>query len=455
MSRGGASTVAIVDDEADIRTALAQMLQLEGHSPIQFQNGEEALALIDANFPGIVIADLRMPGLDGSALFSRFRRCDPDLPVIMMSGHGDIATAVELVRNGAYDFLAKPFDCDALLASVRRALDSRALALENRRLRNPDAVSSHGSILGESPEIERLRHTIAQLAQTDIDVLIVGESGTGKNLIASSLHRRSPRGRKAMVGINCNALPDTHAGSLLFGHVSGAFAGAQFPRVGQLLQADGSTLLLDHVEGLPKALQSRLRQTLEEGTILAMGASQPQTSLFRTVSSTSADLDALVDQGQFDRSLYFRLSAFRLEVPPLRARRGDVMILFRAFLADASAELKRDPPLLSSAIWKRLQDYDWPGNVRELRSFAANVALGLGEAALASNGSATELGETGLKEATSTFEADLIRTTLDRHAGDVAATIAALQLPRKTFYDKLARHRIDPNDYRPRRPSRD
>ncbi len=454
MISGDAPNIAIVDDEADIRSALAQMLQLEGYAPIEFESAQEALTHIDANFPGIVIADLRMPGIDGSALFARLRRCDPDLPVIMMSGHGDIAIAVGLVRDGAYDFLAKPFDGDALLAAVRRALDSRALTMENRRLRSPEAASSYGSIVGESPQAEMLRQTIALLAQADIDVLIVGESGTGKTLIANALHRRSPRGRKALVSIACKALPDTHAESLLFGHASGAFAGAQFPRVGQLLQADGSTVVLDHVDGLPMPLQARLRQTLEDGAILASGATQPQSTRFRTISTTTADLDTLVDSGSFDRSLYFKLGAFRLEVPPLRSRRGDVMILFRTFLADACAELGRDPPLLSSATWKRLQDYDWPGNIRELRSFAANVAHGLGETGLASNRIADAVRQAGLKEATSAFEADIIRSTLSQHMGDVAATIAALQLPRKTFYDKLARHRIDPNDFRPRRVPR-
>ena len=455
MIRDAVSSVAIVDDEADIRMALSQMLELEHFTPIGFSSAENVLAHIDASFPGIVIADLRMPGLDGSGLFNRLVRCDPDLPVIMMSGHGDIATAVDLVRRGAYDFLAKPFDVDALIASVRRALDNRALALENRSLRNLDAAPSQGSLLGESSEMERLRRTVAQLAQTDIDVLITGESGTGKSLIANSLHRRSPRGRKTMVTVDCNALPDGRSESLLFGHASGAFAGAQFPRAGQLLLADSSTLFLDNVEGLAGALQARIRQALEDGAIIAVGANQPVATHFRTISATTTDLERLVDQGRFDRSLYFRLGAFRLDVPPLRARRGDVVILFRGFLAEACSELNCQPPLLTSTIWKRLQEHDWPGNVRELKSFAANVALGLGDFARPIAKMASDGERTGLKDATAAFEADIIRTALNKYLGDVTATIAELQLPRKTFYDKLARHGIDPNDYRPRRARRE
>jgi two-component system, NtrC family, C4-dicarboxylate transport response regulator DctD len=442
------TTIAIVDDEADIRAGLRQMLELEQLNPIEFPDAESALARIDATFPGIVISDLRMPGLDGSGLFDRLLRCDPELPVIMMSGHGDIATAVDLVRRGAYDFLSKPFDGHALIASVRRALEKRALVLENRSLREQPSGYARGTIVGESPEIEQLRQTATQLAQADIDVMITGESGVGKSLIAAALHNRSPRGRKAMVTVNCDALPSEQAESMLFGHVSGGVSGAQFPRTGQLSLADGSTLFLDHIEGLPRGLQARIQQALEQRAILPVGANQPRTSSFRTISATAADLDGMIERGEFDRSLYFRLGAYRLVVPPLRDRQGDVVVLFRAFLAEASVDLKRDPPALSPSVWRRLQDHHWPGNIRELRSFAANVALGLGDPAAPSPASSAHA---SLKDAVAAFEAETIRAALDRSGGDIASTTEALQLPRKTLYDKLARHSINPNDYRPDR----
>ncbi len=447
MTAGEAVTVAIVDDEPDIRAAVRQMIELENLQAVEFNDAESALARIDAEFAGIVIADLRMPGLDGSALFNRLARLDPELPVIMMSGHGDIATAVDLVRRGAYDFLAKPFEGDALIASVRRALEKRTLVLENRRLREQPAPFASGTLLGDSPEIDTLRQMLTQLAHGDVDVLITGESGTGKSLIAESLHRSSPRARKQMVRVDCSATSDNLAESLLFGHVSGAFTGAQFPRSGQLLLADGSTLFLDHVDALPRPLQSRLQQALEHGLILPMGASQGHTSRFRTISATSGGLDAKIDAGQFDRSLSFRLGGFRLAVPPLRARRGDAVVLFRAFLAEAAGALNREVPVISPSTWRRLQDHDWPGNVRELRNFAANVALGIGETRTTANGNDVDE-HPGLKDATAAFEADMIRATLDRQRGDIAATLAVLQLPRKTFYDKLVRHAIDPKDYR-------
>lgn len=451
MTVGNVSSIAIVDDEADIRSALRQMLELEQLHPIEFVDAESALAKIDPSFPGIVVADLRMPGLDGSGLFNRLLRCDPELPVIMMSGHGDIATAVDLVQRGAYDFLSKPFDSASLIASVRRALEKRALVLENRSLREQPILKASGAILGESPEIEQLRQTVAQLAHSDIDVLITGESGVGKSVVAATLHRQSPRGRKTMVTIDCDALPNAQSESLLFGHVSGAFVGAQFPRSGQLLLADGGTLFLDHVDGLPRLLQARIQQTLEDRAVLPIGGNQTQSTSFRTISATAADLDALVDRGEFDRSLYFRLGAYQLSIPPLRARRGDVVVLFRAFLAEAAAELERDPPMLSPSIWSRLQHYDWPGNVRELRSFAANIALGLGDFDVAKRPALSSEGQPGLKDAIAAFEADMIRNGLDRNGGDITATASALKLPRKTFYDKLTRYAINPNDYRVRR----
>ncbi len=440
--------IAIVDDEADVRRALRELLELEQFAPIEFADADQALQQINADFPGIVITDLRMPGIDGTGLFNRLTRLDPELPVIVISGHGDIATAVDLVRRGAYDFLAKPFDAERLIATVRRALDKRALALENRALRQSRAASDSGKLLGESREIEQLRLTIDQLVQADIDVMIAGESGTGKSLVADILHRRSPRVRKPMVTLDCRALPETQAESLLFGHVSGAFPGAQFPRTGQLQFANAGTLFLDHVDGLPDALQRRVQQALEEGTATPVGSNQSQAARFRCLSATSADLGARSRDGTFLASLYFKLGVFRIALPPLRDRRDDAVFLFRGFLLEEAERLKRDPPVLSAAVWRHLKDHDWPGNVRELRGYAARVVLGLGEAGTAASAGAVRSGADTLKDAVARFERDAICAALERNRGDVGATTTELGLPRKTFYDKLAKHGIEPAAYR-------
>jgi two-component system, NtrC family, C4-dicarboxylate transport response regulator DctD len=437
--------VAIIDDEPEVRNALRQLLELEGLAPLEFGDSEAALAKIGADFAGVVIADLRMPGLDGIGLFKQLSRLDPELPVVMISGHGDIATAVDLVRRGAYDFLSKPFDAEHMLATVRRALDKRALALENRSMRQMQPASGGSALLGQSHEIERVRQTIDQLVQADMDVLITGESGTGKTLITSILHRRSPRARKNMITVDCRALPDEQADSLLFGHVSGAFPGAQLPRTGQLLFADSGTLLLDHVDGMPQYLQSRLQHALEQGSITPVGGNKPQPTRFRTLSTSSLDVAAMTRIGDFLPSLYFRLGGYCLSLPPLRTRGDDVILLFRTFLVEEAEKLGRDPPKLTPNVWRRLKDHDWPGNVRELHSFAANVAIDLQEGGVV-RPEPSPAG--GLKLAVAQFEADVIRAALERNKGDVTATITELDLPRKTFYDKLARHGIDASEYR-------
>lgn len=448
-----AGSVAIVDDEADVRTALCQLFDLEQLSTIAFASAESALARIDERFAGVVISDLRMPGIDGQGLFNRLRQIDPELPVIILSGHGDLACAVDLVKRGAYDFLSKPCDADTLIAATRRALEKRSLVLENRRLRQQSAPAPRDAMLGESPQIEHVRQTVLQLAAADVDVLISGESGTGKSLVAAMLHRRSPRGRRAMIAVDCGALPGDHAESLLFGHVSGAFPAAQFPRTGQLARADGGTLFLDHVDRLSLPLQARIFNALEEGAVLPIGGAQATASLFRTLSASSADVQHAVDSGAFDRSLFYRLGGFHLSIPPLRERPGDVVPLFRCFLADAAAELKREPPLLSSAVWRRLHDHDWPGNVRELKSFAASVALGLGDDRPITVPTPASPAP-ALRDAVARFEADMIRRALRDAQGEIGAVLATLDLPRKTLYDKLARHGIDPAEYRPQRSRR-
>ncbi|UVO53117.1 sigma-54 dependent transcriptional regulator [Sphingomonas sp. SUN039] len=442
------ATIIVVDDEAEVRSALRQSFEIEGMTVLEFADGQGALDRLSAEFAGVVITDLRMPGLDGTGLFNRVARLDPDLPVIVISGHGDIATAVDLVRRGAYDYLSKPFDADHLTATVRRALDKRALVLENRRLREPQPEKT-SPLLGDSPQMEKVRHTLDQLVQADIDVLVSGESGTGKTLVAATLHGRSPRARKTMVTVDCRSLStEQQAESLLFGHVSGAFAGAQFPRTGQLLQANAGTVFFDHVDGLPAFLQARLQQVLETGSVTPIGGNQPQSTQFRAISATASDVEAMSREGMFLPSLFYRLGIYRLDLPPLRARGDDVVTLFRAFLAEEAARLGREPPALSTPVWRRLHDHDWPGNVRELRSFAASFALGLEDrsAAPPATGAAGSL-----KQATAAFEATAIRTALERHKGDVVATTTELDLPRKTFYDKLVRHGIDPADYRSRR----
>lgn len=442
--------VAVVDDEADLRAALCETLALEALETVDFANVADALKVIDADFPGIVITDLRMPERDGRALFDHLAKLDPELPVIILSGHGDMETALDLVRRGAYDFLAKPFDVNALLMSVRRALEKRALVLENRALRDVRTVRGESAFLGESKAAKQVRATLEQLAGADIDVLIEGEIGTGKTLAAGWLHRHSARARRPLVTVDCAALPSEYADSILFGHVSGAHVGATGPRSGQVVLANGGTLFLDNIDRLDMRLQTGLLRVIDQGNVIPVGSTQPMATQFRTVAATSVNLDQLAGHGNFSAALFFRVAGFRLSLPPLRARRDDVYPMFRAFLAEEAAQLDRDLPVVTAEIWRWLGEHGWPGNTRELRNFARTVVLGL-PLTMQRADAPSSPEDRGLRNAVAHFEAETIRAALSRAEGDAAAAMAALKLPRKTFYDKLTRYRIDIASYRERR----
>ena len=443
MSADDAPRVVFVDDEADIRAANVQSLTLAGLTTIAFDNADAALAAIDADFDGVVVSDIRMPGMDGLELFRRLSQRDPDLPVILISGHSDISTAVAAMQRGAYDFLAKPYAPDHLVSRVNRALEKRALVLENRRLRKQADKALHsGPLLGASSLIENLRRTIAQIADTDIDILIEGETGTGKGLVAAMLHGASGRKARAMVTLDCGALPDTLVESELFGHVSGAFNGAQHPRTGRIEQANRSTLFLDAIETMSDAVQRKLQHALEAREITPMGSNLARAVDLRVIAASKIDLSAHVQQEAFAAPLFYRINGLTLRIPPLRERRADVPLLFGVFLARAAEKRGRDAPKLTPAIWRRLKSHDWPGNVRELQHFADHVALGI-ESEEPGHQPFSLPQRRDLKSQLAEYETALIEDALTLAKGDVRNTILALDLPRKTFYDKVKRLGID------------
>ncbi|MDR6288738.1 two-component system C4-dicarboxylate transport response regulator DctD [Inquilinus ginsengisoli] len=439
-----AGQVVFVDDEAEIRHANVQSLELAGFEVAALDSARAALAAVDRDFAGVVVTDIRMPETDGLALFRQLRALDPDLPVILITGHGDIAMAVAAMRDGAYDFLAKPYPADRLVDSVRRALEKRRLVIENRRLRAALEGADGVAFLGDTPEIERLRRTVRDVADADVDVLVLGETGSGKEVVAEALHRWSRRRTKPLVALNCGALPESVIESELFGHEAGAFTGAQKRRIGRIEHADGGTLFLDEVESMPPALQVKLLRVLEERAVAPLGTNERRPLDLRVVAATKIDLKQASQVGRFRADLYYRLNVVTLRVPPLRERRADIPLLFAHFLGRAAERFRRDPPALGDAVRRRLLDHDWPGNVRELAHFADRVALGLGDA----EGLEEPEVSASLPERVERYEAALLREALAAHRGDVRATTEALGLPRKTFYDKLARHGIDPSAYR-------
>lgn len=437
--------LAFVDDDPFLREANLQSAGLAGLEARGFASAEEALSAIGEDFPGVVVTDLRMPGMDGTELFRRLRRMDPDLPVILITGHGDIAMAVAAIREGAYHFLAKPYPAEELMGAVRHALEKRRLVLENRRLAQAVAAAEADSpLLGNTPEMVRLRKVLRQIADAQVDVLIEGETGTGKDVVANALHRMSRRAARPFVALNCGALPETVIESELFGHEPGAFTGAQKRRVGRIEHADGGTLFLDEIEAMPLALQVKLLRVLETREIAPLGTNEIRRLDLRVVAATKTNLLDLSRRGEFREDLYYRLHVVTVHLPALRQRRDDIPLLFAHFLRRAAERFGLPVPEVTPALRRHLMEHDWPGNVRELTHHAERVALGLSEEAAPPG----EVPPASLPERVDAYEAMVIRDALREHDGDVRATIEALGIPRKTFYDKLRRHDIDQRAYR-------
>ena len=426
--------VALIDDDADVRDAMRQTLMLAGYEVMAFHDPRDALKAIDADFRGIVVSDVRMPHMSGIELFRAITGLDAELPVILITGHGDVPMAIDALKAGAWDFLTKPFDPDGLVASIGRASEKRALVLENRVLRR--MVSEPTSpLIGNFPAIVRLRATIESLAATDIDVLIEGETGTGKELVARMIHKRSLRSRQRFVTIPCGAVPDALAGSMLHGGRSG-----HGPVDGKLLQAHDGTLFLDDVDQAGDALQANLVQFMEDRVVLPEGAREPQPVDLRVIACIREN----AAETQVQPALLYRLAAIRLRIPPLRERREDVPLIFAHLLDAAAARLRRDVPTLGKQTWRHLVDHDWPGNVRELAHFAERVILGLED----------EVSVAGaplpLNEQVDAFERSVMVAAIRAAGGNISKAMVSLGLARKTFYYKVGRHGIDLNEIRRR-----
>lgn len=435
--------VIFVEDDEALRVATTQALELAGYTVQAHGDARDALSAIPADFAGAIVSDIRMPGMDGLAFLEAVRAADPDLSVILVTGHGDVAMAVSALHRGAFDFLTKPFAVDHLTASIDRAIERRRLVVENRRLKAEAEAAQAGSpLIGDSAAMVRLRAAIAQLAAADIDVLVAGEAGTGKDLVASLLHRRGPRRGKPFVTADCCALAEGLADIALFGHAADSVPQTRLSRDGLIVTASGGTLLLDAIECLPLALQARLLRVIEEREVQPIGEARPVTVDLRVIATTRADLAAAVAAGTFHADLFYRLNAVRLRVPPVREREGDAFRLFAAFVEDAKAQLGRSDFVLTDAVGQRVRDHDWPGNVRELRNFAFDAVVGL------PSDPPREADSADLPTRVAAYEADLIAAALRRHAGRVAAALGDLGIPRKTFYDKVARHGIDLDAFR-------
>jgi two-component system C4-dicarboxylate transport response regulator DctD len=441
-------TVLFVDDEEHLRLAVEQSLQLAELDVTCLSDGEAALANVSRTFPGILVTDIRMEGLDGLTLMRRCLDIDPAFPVVLVTGHGDVDLAVQSMRDGAYDFLEKPFAPSRLVETVRRALDKRRLTLENRALRSQvggrDAVEAR--LGGRSEVMVDLRRQVRAVAAADTDVLIVGETGTGKEVAARALHRASPRSEAPFVHINCAALPAELIESELFGHEAGAFAGATRARYGKFEHARTGTVFLDEIDSLPQPLQAKLLHAVQNRQITRLGSNDPIELDVRFIAASKKNLEVEAAEGRFRSDLLYRLNVVTLRMPTLGERREDIPKLFMQLVHEACARYKRAVPDVPGGLLASLVTRSWPGNVRELRNAADRFALDL-DLDLVTTDDALPTAASNLAEQVAAHEKNLIAGAIAAHGGNLKATYEALGISRKSLYEKMQKHGLSRQDF--------
>jgi two-component system C4-dicarboxylate transport response regulator DctD len=433
-------TILFVDDEEELLIAASQTLKLADLPVLTFSEAELALNKVARDFPGIVVSDIRMPNMDGMTLLRKVLEIDPALPVILITGNGDVELAVEAMRAGAYDFLEKPYDPAHLIDVVRRALDKRRLTIENRLLRNQvgsrDAIEAR--LIGRSNVMVRLREQVRAVAATDADILVQGETGTGKEVIARAIHRASSRQTKPFVHINCAALPKDLVESELFGHVSGAFAGAVKSRFGKLEHGRGGTIFLDAVDCLEMNVQAKFLQAIQSRQITPLGSNEVIDLDVRFIAASKEPLDKAVAEERFRDDLYYRLNVVTLYAPPLSARRDDIPQLFMHLVAEAATRYRCPIPEVDSQSLSKMATGNWLGNVRELRNAADRYVLGL---------HAVEedqvVSDQTLVDRMNAHERAIITATLAANGGALKPTYETLGISRKALYEKMQKHGLD------------
>ncbi len=451
--------VLIIDDDENILAVLRMRLRAGGYEVVTARSGDEALARLDG--VDVVLSDLRLEAEDGLEVMERIRAVDPALPVIILTAHGTIPSAVEAMRRGAEGYLTKPADRDELFAWLRRGVETRRQRQELAGLRRAVAERAelHG-VIGASAGMRRVFELIERFGPTDLTVAIHGESGTGKELVARALHRCSPRANRRFVAVNCAAVADTLLQSELFGHVRGAFTGADRDRPGLFTEADGGTLLLDEIGDMSPALQAALLRVLQEREVLPVGGRRPRKVDVRVLVATHRDLRRLVDEGRFREDLYYRVMVAPIHLPPLREREGDALLLADRFLA----ELAGDRPLrFSEAARRALREHPWPGNVRELRHAVERaVVMANGEVIeprdLFLHGPEPVRRDPGAdappsppppyREAREAWERDYLARLLRSTGGNVSAAARRAGRNRTDLYALFRKHGIDPADFK-------
>src|SRR5919198_1729155 len=367
------SRILVIDDEVAIRDSLKMTLEYEGYEFVGAATGQEGLALAEREAPDLVLLDVKMPGMDGLEVLDRLRAMNETLPVVVISGHGTISTAVDATKKGAFDFIEKPFASERVLVSLRNALDQRQLRDENKSLKR--AVEVRHQMIGESPALRQVMAAIGRAAPTNATVLITGESGVGKELIARTIHRNSLRSRDRFVQVNCAAIPEDLIESELFGHEKGSFTGATEKQVGKFEQADRGTIFLDEIGDMSAKTQAKVLRVLQEQEVERLGSARTIKVDVRVIAATNKNLEDAIGRGEFREDLYFRLNVIPIVVPPLRDRREDIPALVQHFAKLTGEEHNLKPKRFDPRATEALQRYRWRGNIRELRNTVERVMI--------------------------------------------------------------------------------
>jgi two-component system nitrogen regulation response regulator NtrX len=450
--------ILVVDDEAEIRRSVRMILEYEGYDVQEAASAPEALALIEHDPPALVFLDIKMPGMDGLEGLQKIRQAGEALPVVIISGHGTVSTAVEATKLGAFDFIEKPLASERILVTIRNALDQGRLRDENRSLKR--AVEARHQIVGESPALKQIWEAIKRAAPTNATVLLLGESGVGKELVARAIHRNSLRSRERFVQVNCAAIPEDLIESELFGHEKGSFTGATEKQIGKFEQADRGTIFLDEVGDMSPKTQAKVLRVLQEGEVERLGSAKTIKVDVRVIAATNKELEAEIEKGNFREDLYFRLSVIPIPVPPLRERREDIPILVRHFVDLFSRENNRRAPKFTPAAMDHVQKARWKGNVRELRNTVERLLIMLPKdvidvddlrdmvrldmnnhrAAPAAN---ADKGSPGtLREFKESAERRFLVEKLRENGWNISKTADAIGTPRSNLYKKLEQYAI-------------
>ncbi len=451
------SRILVIDDEAAIRDSLRMTLEYEGYECLAAATGQEGLRLAEREAPDLVLLDVKMPGMDGLEVLDRLRAMNDSLPVVVISGHGTISTAVEATKKGAFDFIEKPFATERVLVSLRNAIDQLRLRDENRTLKK--AVEVRHQMIGDSAALKQVTAAIARAAPTNATVLIQGESGVGKELVARTIHRNSLRARERFVQVNCAAIPEELIESELFGHEKGSFTGATEKQVGKFEQADRGTIFLDEVGDMSPKTQAKVLRVLQEGEVERLGSARTIKVDVRVIAATNKNLEEEIEKGRFREDLYFRLAVIPIAVPPLRERPEDIPLLVRHYMEHFSRENNVRPKRITQAALDALQRYRWKGNIRELRNTVERMNIMSGSDLIDLTDLPETLRSTGNARGPASGEVDPGRAATLREFKDgaeraylvaklrengwnISKTAEVIDTPRSNLYKKLEQYRI-------------